>query len=251
MPYTRMPVSSPCCSGLATISSAMRSTVGASRSAASSLHSSRVACARWPPHSAASASQVGAILHGRAHRRGKTAHAGTLTAGTTEGFDLMLLGQQADFRHVQDLTAFGDPAGNLAEVRSALLADQGTLTHDGIWRLHQRERVPSMSRLTARRLAAGTTRTPWQTCQPIRGWRLTACATVLGQAIFELLDPRMRLGQLLLQWQQLRDQRFEATIFFAQGLQFFVLRHARTLTAFLSFGKSLGDLSSYMRYLLI
>jgi len=191
--------------------------------------------------------QVGTILHRRAHRGGKAAQAGAVTGGATNRFALMLVGQQAHFRHIQDLTAFGDTAWDSAEVRTALAAHLGAVTHDAIWRLHHRERVPSMSRLPSWALAAGTTRTAWQTRQPIGRGRLTTRATVLRQAVFQVLDPRMRLGQLLLQREQLRDQCFEGAIFFAQGLQFFVFRHACTLVAFLSFGKSLGDLSSYVR----
>jgi hypothetical protein len=108
-----------------------------------------------------------------------------------------------------------------------------------------------MSRLTSRTLAARTTRTAGQTRQPISRWRLTARATVFGQAVFELLDPRIRLGQLLFQRQQFRYQRFEHAIFFSQGLQFFFLRHDGTLAGFLSFGKSVGDLSSYNIYFVI
>ena len=44
---------------------------------------------------------------------------------------------------------------------------------------------------------------------------------------------------------ELDNQRFEEAIFFAQGLQFFFLRHGPTLVGFISFGKSIGDLSSY------
>src|SRR5258707_1336506 len=69
------------------------------------------------------------------------------------------------------------------------------------------------------------------------------------QALFELLDPGIRLGQLLFQRQQFRYQRFEKAIFFSQGLQFFFVRHSCTLVGFLSFGKSVGDLSSYKRFM--
>jgi hypothetical protein len=43
-----------------------------------------------------------------------------------------------------------------------------------------------------------------------------------------------------------RYQRFEQAIFFAQGLQFFFFRYGCTLLGFLSFGKSIGDLRSYI-----
>src|SRR6266487_3743956 len=69
--------------------------------------------------------------------------------------------------------------------------------------------------------------------------------TVFGQSLFKLLDPRIRLGQLLFQREQFSYQCFEDAIFFSQGLQFFFVRHRCTLVAFLSFGKSVGDLSSY------
>ncbi len=89
-----------------------------------------------------------------------------------------------------------------------------------------------------------------QTPQPIGGRWLTARAAVFGQAVFQLLDPRSRLGQLLFHWQQFRDQRFEQAIFFSQSLQFFFLRHTHTLIGFPVFGKSGGDLSSYFCCLL-
>src|SRR6266699_927211 len=41
--------------------------------------------------------QVGTILHWRADRRGKAAQAGAVTGGATDGFELMLLGQEVDF----------------------------------------------------------------------------------------------------------------------------------------------------------
>jgi hypothetical protein len=99
-----------------------------------------------------------------------------------------------------------------------------------------------MSSLTSRTLSARTTRTAWQTRQPIRRGRLTARSTVFGQSVFEFLDPRIRLGQLLFQRQQLSYQSSEDPIFFSKGLQFFFFRHAPTLAGFLSFGKSVGDL---------
>jgi hypothetical protein len=67
----------------------------------------------------------------------------------------------------------------------------------------------------------------------------------LGQAHFQFLDARLRLGQLLLQREQFSHQRFEEAILFSQSLQFFFLCHAATLAGFFSFGKSVGDLCSY------
>src|SRR5712691_1660833 len=190
---------------------------------------------------------VGTILDGRADRRGKAAQAGAVTGWATDGLELMLVCQQANFRHIQDLTAFYDAAWDSTEVRMALAADRGTVTHHVIGLLHHRERVPSMSRLTSRTLSARRTRTAGQTRQPIRRWRLTARSTVFGQPVFALLDPRIRLGQLLFQWKQLSYQPLEHAIFFSKALQFFFFRHAGTLAAFLSFGKPLGDLSSYKK----
>jgi hypothetical protein len=166
----------------------------------------------------------------------------------TDGFDLMLVCQESDFRQVQDLTAFCDDAWDTAEVRTALVADLGTVTHHFIWLLRHRERVPRMSSLTPRMLSARTTRTAWQTRKPIRRWRLTARSTVFCQLVFQVLDPGIRLGQLLFQWEQFSYQRFEGSIFLSKGLQFFFFRHACTLVGFLSFGKSIGDLSSYLIY---
>src|SRR6266446_33084 len=188
---------------------------------------------------------VGTILDGRADRSGKAAQVSGVTGGAADGFDLMLVGQETNFRHVQDLTAFGDAAWDSAEVRTALAADLGTVTHHFIWLLYHTERLPRVSRLTSWTLSTWTTRTAGQTRQPIRrGW-LTARATVFGQAVFQLLDPGLRLGQLLFQRLQFRYQRFEHAIFFSKGLQFFFFRHTSTLLGFLSFGKSVGDLSSY------
>src|SRR5450759_2076375 len=189
--------------------------------------------------------QVGTILHGRADRGGKAAQAGAVKGGATDGFDLMLVGQQANFRHIQHLTAFCDAARDSAEVRTALAAHLGTVTYYFIWLLYHLERVPSMSRLPSWTLATGTTSTARQTLQPIRRGRLTARSTVFGQSLFQLLDPRSRQGHLLFQREQLRHQGFERSIFFSKGLQFFFFRHGCTLIDFLSFGKSVGDLSSY------
>ena len=98
-----------------------------------------------------------------------------------------------------------------------------------------------MSSLPARLFAAWTTPTTWQTSQPIRRWRLTAGATVFGQAVFELLDPRMCLGQLLFQRQQFHDQRFEQAIFFTQGIEFFVFRHGVLSLVSSPKAESVGD----------
>src|SRR6266567_5359814 len=186
--------------------------------------------------------QVGTILDWCADRRGKAAQAGAVTGWAIDGFALMLLGQQANFRHVQDLTAFCDLAWDSAEVLTALAADLRTVTHHFIWLLHQRERVPRVSHLTSWTPSTWTTRTAWRTRKPIRRGRLTARSTVFGQSLFEVLDPRIRLGQLLLQREQFSYQGFERSIFFSQGLQFFFFRHGCTLNGFLSFGKSVGDL---------
>ncbi len=191
---------------------------------------------------------IGTILDGCTDRKGKAAVADAVTGGATDGFDPMLVGQEADFRHIQDLTAFGDDAWHSAKVLVALAAHLGPVTHHFIWLLHHREGVPSMSRLPSWSLAAGTTRTAGQTPKPIGRGRLTARSTVFGHCVFQLLDPSIGLGQLLFQRQQFRDQRFEASIFFPKGLQFFFLRHRCTLVDFLSFGKSVGDLCSYHWY---
>ncbi len=134
----------------------------------------------------------------------------------------MLLCPEADFRQVQDLTAFYDAAWDRAETLTALAADLGTVTDHFIWLLHHRERVSRMSSLTARTLSARTIRTPRQTPQPIRGGWLTARSTVFGQSVFEFFDPLIGLGQLLFQREQLSYQRFEGAIFFSKGLQFFI-----------------------------
>src|SRR5712692_355123 len=98
--------------------------------------------------------QVGAIVHGCADPSGKAAQAGGVTGGATDGFDLMLLGPEADFRQVQDLTAFCHTAWDSTEILMALAADLGTVMHHFIWLLHQRERMSRVARLTSWTLAA-------------------------------------------------------------------------------------------------
>src|SRR5258708_39607600 len=146
----------------------------------------------------------------------------------TDGFDLMLLGQEADVRHVQDLTTFCDDAWDTTEFLTALTADLGTVTHYFIWLLYHRERVPSMSSLTSRTLSARTTRTAWQTPKPIRRWRLMAHSTVFCQSVFELLVPGIGLGHLLFQREHFSYQRLKRSIFFSKGLHLFCLRHSCT-----------------------
>ncbi len=73
---------------------------------------------------------------------------------------------QADFRHVEDLTAFGEHVWNRPEILPALAADLGTVTHHLIGLLHQRKRVSRRSHLTSWRVRAGATRTAWQTASP-------------------------------------------------------------------------------------
>ena len=80
--------------------------------------------------------QVGAILDWRAARSGKAAEDSGVTVWATDGFELMLLGQEVDFRHIQDLTAFCNAAWHSAEVLTALAADLGTVTYHFIWLLY-------------------------------------------------------------------------------------------------------------------
>ncbi len=125
--------------------------------------------------------QVRTMLDRCADRRGKAPQAGGVICGAPDRFDLMLVGQKANVRHIEHLTAFCDPAWDTAEVLTALRTDLGVVTDHFIWLLHQRERLPGVSRLTSWTLATGTTRTAGQTPQPVRrGW-LTAGATVFGQ----------------------------------------------------------------------
>ena len=63
-------------------------------------------------------------------------------------------------------------------------------------------------------------------------------STVLCQPVFQVLDPGMRLGQVLFQRQQFRSQYVEDSVFFPKGLQFFIVRHGCTLAGSPSFGKS-------------
>src|SRR6266516_2531354 len=77
--------------------------------------------------------QVGTVLHWRANRSGKAAQAGAVTAGATDGFDLMFVYQEVDFRHIQHLTAFCQVTWDLAEILTALAAHLGTVTQHGIW----------------------------------------------------------------------------------------------------------------------
>jgi hypothetical protein len=69
--------------------------------------------------------QVGTILDGRADRGGKAAEVSGVTGGATDGFELMLLGQKANFRQIQDLTAFCDAAWDSAEVSPHWLQTSG------------------------------------------------------------------------------------------------------------------------------
>jgi hypothetical protein len=103
-----------------------------------------------------------------------------------------------------------------------------------------------MSWLASWMFSTRTTRTPWLACKPIRRWWLTTRSTVLCQSVFELLDPGSCLGQLLFQWEQFCYQRFEESIFFSKGLEFFIFCHDSTLAGFLHFGKPGGDLNSYL-----
>jgi hypothetical protein len=168
-----------------------------------------------------------------------------VTPGATDGFQLMLLSHHTDFRHIEDLTALRHAARDSTEVLTALATHLAAMRHHLIGLLDQRKPVSRMASLPTWTLATPTTSPPRQTGQPIRGGRLTARATVLSQALFQLPDARLPLGQLLFQRKQLPSQRFEQPLFFSQGLQFFFLRHGSPLAVFLSFGKSLGDLSSY------
>src|SRR5579864_6626444 len=124
----------------------------------------------------------------------------------TDGLELVFMGQQADFWDIQDLTAFGDGAGNRAEIRLTFSADIGTVTDHFIRLLFHRECVSRMSRLPSRTLSARSTRTAGQAPQPIRRGRLTARSTVGTQSPFQFLDPSQRDGQLLFQRKQFRDQ---------------------------------------------
>jgi hypothetical protein len=157
----------------------------------------------------------------------------------------MLVAQQADFWHIEHLPTFDDLADHLAQILPALLTELGAVSDHLIGLLCHLQCVTSMSLLSSWTLVAGRTRPAWQTPQAIRGGRSTAATAVFGQALFRFLDARLCSRQLLFQGQQFRHQGFEQSIFFSQREQFFFLRHESILPAFLSFGKSLVDLSSY------
>jgi hypothetical protein len=190
--------------------------------------------------------QVGAILHGSFDLCWKASLVTCLALWTGDGFHLMLLNLQADFWQIQDLTAFGDRACHGAEVLSTLLTDRGGVTDHLIRVLYHHESLSAVSWLASWSFFARTARTPWLAGKPVGRWGLTTRSTVLCQSVFEFLDPGIRLSQLLFQWEQFCYQRFEESIFFSKGLEFFVFCHASTLVAFLFFGKSGGDLSSYI-----
>jgi len=75
---------------------------------------------------------------------------------------------------------------------------------------------------------------------------------------FQVLDLLFELNHFLSQGEQFSYQRFEQSIFFSDCLQFFskslqlfFLRHTFTLVGFSLFGKSQGDLSSYIIMLIV
>src|SRR5450755_463082 len=182
--------------------------------------------------------QIGTILHGCFDRGRKASLVSFLSVWTPDGFDLMLLSSQADFWHIEDLTAFDHGPCKRAQILPTLGADFRTmLKHFLCWFYHQ-EGMPRVSRLSAWTLFTWRSRTAWWTRQPIGRGRLATRTTVFCQSIFQLLDPSIRLGQLLFQGEQLRYQRFEESVFFPKGLQFFIVRHTATVACFLSFGKS-------------
>jgi hypothetical protein len=156
---------------------------------------------------------------------------------TPDGFDLMFLSSQANFWQVEDLTAFDHGPCELAEVLPTLLTDFPTMPNHFLWLLYHQEGLSRVSRLTTWTLFTWTSRTAWWTRQPIARGGLATATTVFCQSIFQLLDPSSRLGQLLFQGEQFRYQRFEESIFFPKGLQFFIVRHRTTLDCFLSFCK--------------
>jgi hypothetical protein len=80
-----------------------------------------------------------------------------------------------------------------------------------------------------------------QASQRIRRRRLARRLAIFRQPILQGLDLLLEPSYFLSQGQQFGDQGFERSVFFAQGLQFFFLRHRCTLAGFLGFGKSVGD----------
>jgi hypothetical protein len=52
-----------------------------------------------------------------------------VTGWATDRVERMLVCQQANVRHIQDVTAFDDAAWDTTEVRMALAADAGTMAH--------------------------------------------------------------------------------------------------------------------------
>jgi hypothetical protein len=73
--------------------------------------------------------QVGTLVTGRADRSGKAATGEGVTGWATDRVERMLVCQQANVRHIQDVTAFDDAAWDTTEVRMALAADAGTMAH--------------------------------------------------------------------------------------------------------------------------
>ena len=71
---------------------------------------------------------------------------------------------------------------------------------------------------------------------------------VLDEIYIQVPDPGSCLCQVLFQGEQFSHQRFEGAIFCSQSLQIVFLRHGCTVLGFVSFGKSVADLSSEQNF---
>ena len=210
-----------------------------------------------------------AILNRRIHSHWERGGGDLLASRTLFALRLMLLHKQAGCWHIHHLSPFDGMGSNLGQILLAVLTAVDRMD-DHLVRSWREQQGPAwVTLLSAGVLATFLAQTPGLTHETIRRWGQVAIVTVFGQSLLQSFHLLAQLANLLLlqaafSFQQadlllqpinqllLQADRFllqagllsQQPILLSKLGQFFFC-HALTLHGGDSFGKSLGDLSSY------
>ena len=175
----------------------------------------------------------------------------------------MLLHNQTGWRHIHHLPTLYRDGGNMCQIRLTPLTAFHRMHYHLIGTRREHQRFAGVALLTAWLLSALLAQALGLTAETIRRGGQVAIVAIFGQPFVQRLHLLSEPGHLLLlqakfPFQQrdlllLSSDRFllqaglhsQQPILLSELLQFFVCCHALTLHAFASFGKSLGNLSSY------
>jgi hypothetical protein len=213
-----------------------------------------------------------AILDRCLHPRWESGGGDLLASRTLFALHLMLVHEQAGCWHIHHLPSFDGMGSNLNQIPLAVLTALDRMDDHLVRRWREHQGPAWVTLLSAWFLATFLAQTPRLTPETIRRGGQVTMVAIFRQSLlhpFQLLAQLSKLlllqaafsfqqGDLLLQPIKqllLQADRFllqagllsQQTLLLSKLGQFF-LCHALTLHAVVSFGKSLGDLSSYLSH---